>query len=83
MKLSVYDLEEWFKRGKEEEATHMIVVCDTFDGDYYPVYVKPEEDPVFIIDKYRHSDMQRIMEVYSYKKSFSAQCKGGERAWNV
>lgn len=31
------ELREWIKRGKSAKATHMIVVCDTFDHEDYPV----------------------------------------------
>jgi|ERR1039458_6306432 hypothetical protein len=34
------DLRRWFNEGVELKATHMIVVCDTFDHEDYPVYVK-------------------------------------------
>lgn len=30
---------EWIESGLEKKATHMIVVCDTFDHTDYPVYV--------------------------------------------
>lgn len=34
------DIREWFLAGTELAATHLIVVCDTFDHEDYPVYVK-------------------------------------------
>ena len=37
-------IREWIERGQEEGATHVIVVCDTFDWEDYPVMVKPGED---------------------------------------
>lgn len=54
----------WFDRGVEQEATHMIVVCDTFDHEDYPVYVSSDQDVHAEIAKWRDSNMQMVMEVY-------------------
>jgi hypothetical protein len=32
------DLSNWFDDGVSAKATHMIVVCDTFNYDDYPVF---------------------------------------------
>jgi hypothetical protein len=45
MAASRNDIKRWFERGVEQKATHMIVVCDTFDHEDYPVYVKQGDDP--------------------------------------
>lgn len=31
MKTTIEEIKEWIKRGKKEKATHLIVVCDTFE----------------------------------------------------
>jgi hypothetical protein len=41
----------------------MVIVCDTFDWEDYPVFVGPDEDVVQVADNYR-KNMQRVMEVY-------------------
>jgi len=52
----------------------MIVVCDTFDYDDYPVYVAPGEDAREIVDKkYRGQNMQSMMEVYDLRKDRETQ----------
>jgi phosphopantetheine adenylyltransferase len=64
------DLGRWFDVGVQEGATHMIVVCDSFSYDDYPVYVKPSENVRAKYQEYldgKHS-MQRVMEIYSLKK---------------
>lgn len=81
MGTTVEDLREWFNRGDEENATHMIVVCDTFDHEDYPVYVKKGESVHDKIKYYQSAEMQRIMEVYTYKKTFQQQ--SGGRVWNT
>lgn len=57
-------LAHWFDEGVEDGATHMIVVCDTFDHDDYPVFVMPSEDVSEKDREYREKSMQRVMEVY-------------------
>lgn len=64
MGTSRQEISEWFERGVSAGATHMIVVCDTFDHEDYPVYVGPDEDLRKEYDKYNGKNMQRVMEVY-------------------
>lgn len=56
---------EWFDAGVQKGATHMIVVCDTFDYEDYPVYVAPNEVAKTKAGNYDNKNMQRIMEVYN------------------
>lgn len=39
------DIKDAFERGVEMGATHMIVAYDSFDGDNYPIYVMPGQNP--------------------------------------
>lgn len=67
------DIKRWLNEAKEMGATHVIVVCDTFDYEDYPVFVKPGEN---VMEKYAEHDgknMEKIMEVYSLKKDIEAQ----------
>ena len=63
-------IERWFNRGVKEGATHMLVVCDTWDYEDYPVYVKPGEDPREIVQRKATGNMQRLMECYALHKPF-------------
>lgn len=54
----------WLMDAREQGATHMVVVCDTYDHTDYPVRVMPEEDVHQVVEKYKGRDMQRVMEVY-------------------
>lgn len=63
MTASTSDISRWFDDGIEQQATHMIVVCDTWDHEDYPVYVNKPDGVHEIEDKYK-GDMQQIMEVY-------------------
>lgn len=73
----------WFDEGVVKGATHMIVVCDTFDWSDYPVYVMPGEDARTKSFQYGSDDgsglprdernMQKVMEVYSLALPKDAQ----------
>ena len=76
------DFIRWFQRGKEEKARWMIMVCDTFDYEDYPVYVKEDEDFHKEYDKYDDKNMQKIMEVYDLNMDFEEQFRQ-ERCFNM
>lgn len=67
------DIKTWFLKGKEQKATHMIVVCDTYDLEDYPVYVMPGENVHEKHAEYRGKNMQKVMEVYSLRKNIESQ----------
>ena len=73
MRTTKEDLKRWLSRGKERGATHMIVVCDTFDYEDYPVYVKPDENVHEVEARYNLKNMQMVMEVYNLTMDFDKQ----------
>ena len=73
MSTSKDTLKTWFQRGVKQGATHMIVVCDTYDWVDFPVYVSPEEDVREVEAKYGGVNMQKIMEVYNLNLNMDAQ----------
>lgn len=69
---TVTQLTDWFKRGVDEQADFMIIVCDTFEYSDYPVYATAEN----FSDKYwGHNavNMQKIMEVYDLRAGLELQ----------
>lgn len=74
-------ISDWFDLGVEQKATHMLVVCDTFDYEDYPVYVKPSEKVREEYAKYNGPNMQKVMEVYDLKKDRDTQLNEG-RSFN-
>jgi hypothetical protein len=76
MSTTVDDLNRWFNKGKKEGATHMIIMCDTFDYDDYTVFVEPSEDVRTKCAEYSQKSMQKIMEVYDLSKTFASQSDG-------
>lgn len=64
------EIRSWLNRAKNggwknRPITHVIVVCDTFDWDDYPVYVYEGQDINEEIYNFNNDSMQRIMEVYN------------------
>jgi hypothetical protein len=76
------ELAKWFQEGVKQKATHMIVVCDTFDYSDYPVYVTAGQDAREIVKERNQNEMQKVMEVYNLKMSMNEQVKGGSRVFN-
>lgn len=76
-------IREWLDRGRVLGATHMIVVCDTFDHSDYPVYVRADMRVRECIGEWSNpAKMSRVMEVYSYARDLESQLHE-PRAWHV
>lgn len=58
-------LRTWLEEGKEKGATHLIVTCDQFEYETYPVFVMPGEDPQDRTEKLDQDIMQKVMGVYA------------------
>ena len=67
------DIAGWFDRGVAQGAEFMVVLCDTFDHEDYPSYVKPGESVQDKIAECRREEGTRVMEVYSLKSSKKVQ----------
>ncbi len=67
------EIRGWIEQGKAQGATHMIVVCDDFSYEDYPVYVSPSEIAREQAAKYSGQNMQRVMEVYFLNGDIEAQ----------
>ena len=67
------DIKRWFKEAVKRGGTHMIVVCDSFDYEDYPVIVMPNEKLSEKMKEYNGQNMQHIMEVYDLKLPMEAQ----------
>lgn len=67
------EIRNWIKYGQEQGATHMIVACDTYDWEDYPVYVMPTDDVRKKYADYNGPNMQKVMEVYNLQKDIEKQ----------
>lgn len=71
------EIRGWLHEAKKAGATHMLVVCDTFDYEDYPVSVMPGESVQKMHDEYRDKPMSRVMEVYSMSRDLEEQLAEG------
>ncbi len=76
------DIRGWLLRGKEEGATHAIIVCDTFSWEDYQVYVQSGEQVREVVAKYNGKNIQKVMEVYNLALDIDAQLREG-KAWHL
>jgi hypothetical protein len=67
------EITQWLHRGQEKKATHVLVVCDTFDWSDYPVFVMPGEDAREIAEKNNGRNMTKLMEVYKLADDWQTQ----------
>lgn len=73
-------IRNWLQR-TTKEYSHMLVVCDTFDYEDYPVFVNKNEDVNNKI-KYYSGNMQRVVEVYNLSINLESQLEA-HRVWNI
>jgi hypothetical protein len=59
------EIREWLNEGLKFKATHVLIVCDTYDYENYPVYVLPGQDVRKVAEAHNDPSMTRLMEVYS------------------
>lgn len=77
------DIKAWIDRGLAEGATHMIVVCDTFDHEDYPVYAQGADDVRQKHAAHDGKNMQRVMEVYDFFRGDIAAQLAAPRAFGL
>lgn len=69
------EISRWFDSGVSAGKTHMLVICDTFDYEDYPVYSPAENGEP---DPRKHpqnnsENMRRVMECYNLRMDKEAQ----------
>lgn len=72
MAASADDIKGWVTRKRVEEkevVTHVLIVCDTFDYEDYPVYVTLGQDVRKIAATNNGPNMTKLMEVYDLTES--------------
>lgn len=72
----------WIERGIAHGCTHMLVVCDTFTYEDYPVYVTPDQICQIVYEDYAGQNMQKVMEIYDLTDDVEAQL-AKRRAWET
>jgi hypothetical protein len=77
------DIKRWIEQGLAlEGVTHMIVVCDTFEYEDYPVYVTEDQIPQEVYEEYHAQNMQKVMEIYDLRADLEEQINAA-RAWSI
>lgn len=70
------EIASWFENGVRGGSTHMVVVCDDYDHEDYPIFLNGTEsearEKVAEYGAGEHS-MQRVMEVYSLSMDMERQ----------
>ena len=78
---SAATIRKWFEQEKDKGHDRMIVVCDTFDHEDYPVGCSAADVEEKLL-YYKEADMQRVMEVYNLNKPMEEQFMV-HRVWNA
>jgi len=76
------DLSRWFDNGLLVQATHMIIVCDTYDYEDFPVYVYATQDVKAEQAHQANKPMQKIMEIYNLSLNKEVQLNE-PRSYNI
>lgn len=63
MAASRKDVDRWIDTAKQRGYKYIISVCDTFDYDDYPVYIKDLNELKDRMDDYDGVNMQKINEI--------------------
>jgi hypothetical protein len=72
MTTSKNTIRNWLARGKEKGASHVVVMCDTWDWTDYPAFAMPGQDPQEEAKK-ADGGMAKIMECYDLGMDIDAQ----------
>lgn len=69
------DIEGWFDNGVADKQQFMIIVCDTFDWEDYPIFCDDAKELAEQYASHNGVNMQTIMEVYDLTKDKVTQMK--------
>ncbi len=65
------DISGWFDRGVAQNALYLIVMCDSFSYEDYPVFAHSDKECRRACNQ--PGNMQRVMEVYNLAQDKDAQ----------
>lgn len=72
---------EWLDRGVHDKHAFMLVVCDTFDWEDYPVYADSLTELKQKAEEHHGPNMQKVMECYDLSMPHEPQL-AELRAWH-
>lgn len=56
--------QRWIQTAIQQNAKYIIVACDEFDYDDYPIFAQTKEEADKKIDECNKESMQRVMGLY-------------------
>lgn len=79
-----HQIYQWLGEAEVQGATHVIILCDTFTYEDYPVFVLPHEDVRVIAEKcekidrhgfpiFGNTKRQKVTDVYSLSRDWDSQ----------
>jgi hypothetical protein len=74
-------IREWLEEAKKRKATHLLVVCDTFYWEDYPVFVLADESVAQKAEEHHLQNMEKVMECYDLSVDWESQL-AEYRAWH-
>lgn len=75
------DISRWYDEGLRRGASHLVVVCDTFDWYDYPVYCGSLAEAQETVKS--PGEMQRVMEVYRLDPETREEQLSARRSWSL
>ncbi len=67
-------IRSWLLEAKVGGATHVVIVCDTYDWSDYPIPVMPNEDVHQVVKENDNEErLSKVMEVYWLDGDIEAQ----------
>ena len=76
------EIREWVERGVKIGATHVIILCDTWDWEDFPSYVEQGESVHNKVMQCQAANDLRVMEVYNLSMDIEHQLDE-YRAWHL
>ena len=67
------DIRAWIDEAKSKGATHLIVACDTFDHEDYPIPCMSAQECRDKFKSHNGPNMQKVMEVYDLSLDIEEQ----------
>ena len=64
-------ISDWFNRGVDNNQNYMIIMCDTFDLEDYPIFCETKKELQDNINN--PGNMQKVMETYDLNENKSDQ----------
>lgn len=68
------EIAQWFDEA-DPGSTHMLIVCDEYDHEDYPVYVGPDRNVLDVEREYDSKEMSHVMEVYNLSMDKETQLR--------